>query len=71
MPDWGKLVGKAKQLAAKHPDQVSKGVDKVQDVAEQKTGGKYDSLIEQAGDRAEGFLGTQGQDTPGQGTGNQ
>jgi hypothetical protein len=71
MPDFGKLVDKAKQLAGKHPDQVNKGVDKAEQAAEQKTGGKYDSQIQDGGDRAEGYLGTQGQDTPGQGTGNQ
>jgi hypothetical protein len=81
MPNFGKLVDKAKQLAGKHPDQVNKGVDKAEQAAEQKTGGKYDSQIQEGGDRAEGYLGTQGQgsqgqgspgqDTQGQGTGNQ
>ena len=28
-------------------------------------------ILQEGGDRAEGYLGTQGQDTPGQGTGNQ
>ena len=71
MPNFGKLVDKVKQLAGKHPDQVSKGVDKAEQVADEKTGGKYGSQIREAGDRAEGFLGTQGQGTPDQGTGNQ
>lgn len=74
MPNFGKLMDKMKQLAGKHPDQVNKGVDKAEQAADQKTGGKYDSQVQQAGDRAEGFLGTQGsqgQGTPGQGTGNQ
>lgn len=76
MPNFGKLVDKAKQLAGKHPDQVNKGVDKVEQAAEQKTGGKFDSQIQEGGDRAEGYLGTQGQGTQGQdpqgpGTGNQ
>ena len=68
MPNFGKLVDKAKQLAGKHPDQVNKGVDKAEQAAEQKTGGKYDSQIQEGGDRAEGYLGTQGQGTQGQGT---
>ena len=71
MPDFSKLVDKVKQLAGKHPDQVNKGVDKAEHVADQKTGGKYDSQIQEGGDRAKGYLGTQGQSTPDQGTGNQ
>jgi hypothetical protein len=71
MPNFGKLVDKAKQLAGKHPDQVNKGVDKAENVAQQKTGGKYDSQIQEGADQAKGYLGTQGQGTPGQGTGNQ
>jgi hypothetical protein len=71
MPNFSKLVDKVKQLAGKHPDQVNQGVDKAEHVAEQKTGGKYDSQIQEGGDRAKGYLGAQGQDTPGQGTGNQ
>lgn len=81
MPSFGKLIDKAKQLAGKHPDQVNKGVSKAEQVASEKTGGKYDSQIQEGGDRAEGYLGTQNpgtqnpgtQDpgTPGQGTGNQ
>lgn len=71
MPNFGKLVEKAKQLAGKHPDQVNKGVDQAEHVADEKTGGKYGSQIKEAGDRAEGYLGTEGQQgTPGQGTGN-
>jgi hypothetical protein len=76
MPNFGKLVDQAKKLAGKHPDQVNKVVDKAENAASEKTGGKYDSQIQQAGDQAEGFLGTKdqgtpGQATPGQGAGNQ
>jgi hypothetical protein len=71
MPNFGGLIEKIKQLAGKHPDQVNKGMDKAEQAADQKTGGKYDSQVQQAGDRAEGYLGTQGQGTPGQGTGGQ
>ena len=71
MPDFSKLVDKVKQLAGKHPDQVNKGVDKAENVAQQKTGGKYDSQIQEGADQAKGYLGTQGQGTPGQGTGSQ
>jgi antitoxin protein of toxin-antitoxin system len=77
MPNFGKLIEKAKELAGKHPDQVNKGVDKAEQAADQKTGGQHSSQIHEAGDRAEGYLGTQGQGgapgqgTPGQGTGDQ
>jgi hypothetical protein len=68
MPNFGKLVDQAKKLAGQHPDQVNKGVDKAENAVSEKTGGKYDSQIQQAGDKAEGYLGTQDQGTPGQGT---
>lgn len=71
MPNFGKLIDKAKELAGKHPDQVDKGVSQAEHVADEKTGGKYDTQIKQAGDRAEDYLGTQGQGPPDQGAGNQ
>lgn len=71
MPNFGKLIDRAKQLAGKHPDQVDKGFSQAEHVADEKTGGKYDTQIKQAGDRAEGYLGTQGQGPPDQGAGNQ
>jgi MT0933-like antitoxin protein len=71
MPDFSKLLDKAKHLAGMHPDQVNKGVDQAEHVADEKTGGQHSSQIHEAGDRAEGYLGTQGQGEPGQGTGNQ
>jgi MT0933-like antitoxin protein len=71
MPSFGKLIDKAKQLVGKHPDQVDKGVGKAEQVADEKTGGTHDSLIQEGGDRAEGYMGTQEPGTPGQETGNQ
>jgi hypothetical protein len=71
MPDFSKLLDKAKKLAGMHPDEVNKGVDQAEHVADEKTGGKHSSQVQEAGDRAEGYLGTQGQGEPGQGTGNQ
>ena len=57
MPDFKSLINKAKDLAGKHPDQVSKGVDKGEDFAENKLGDKYDSQIKKGGDMVEGQLG--------------
>jgi hypothetical protein len=68
MPSFSELLEKAKQLAGKHPDQANEGVDKGEQVADEKTGGKHDSQVKEAGDRAEGYMGTQGQGTQGQGT---
>lgn len=68
MPDFSKLLDKAKQLAGKHPDQANKGVDQAEHVADEKTGGKHTSQVQEAGDRAEGYMGTQNQGGSGQGT---
>lgn len=57
MPDFGKLINKAKQMAGQHPDQVAKGLEKVEDLADQKTGGQYHSQVEGAGHAAANYLG--------------
>jgi MT0933-like antitoxin protein len=57
MPDFGELFDKAKDLAGKHPDQVHKGVEKAEDLAEKKLGGEFGDQIEQGGNLVEGFLG--------------
>jgi hypothetical protein len=65
--DFGKLVNQAKDLAGKHPDQIQKGLDKVEEFAHEKTGGQYDSQIETASNAAERYLtGQQGQQGQGQ-----
>jgi hypothetical protein len=66
MPDFSKLLDKAKHLAGMHPEQVNKGVDQAEHVADEKTGGKHSSQVQEAGDRAEGYLGTQNQGGPDQ-----
>ena len=71
MPNFGNLMDKLKQLAGKHPDQVNKGVDQGERYADQKTGGKHDQQIHEGGQKAEDYLGTQGQGSPGQGPGSQ
>lgn len=58
MPDFEGLIEKAKDLAGKHPDQVHKGVEKAEEIAEKKLGGQFDDQIEQAGNLVEGFLGS-------------
>ena len=62
MPDFSEMADKAKQFAGEHPDQVDKGLDKAENVAEEKTGGRFDNQMQQGEQRAEDFLGTGGQD---------
>jgi hypothetical protein len=59
--DFGKLVNEAKEFAEKHPDQIHKGLDKVEEFAHEKTGGQYDNQIETAGNAAERYLAGQNQ----------
>jgi hypothetical protein len=55
--DFGKLFGRARGQAGKHSDQVRKGVDKAQELADKHLDDKYDGQIEQAGDMTEKALG--------------
>lgn len=64
MPDFGKLVNKAKQMASEHPDQVVKGVEKLEELADKQTGGQYGNQVESAGHMVENFLGAH--EEPGQ-----
>ena len=54
MPDF---FEQAKKLASEHQDLVDTGLDKVNDLASEKTGGKYDQHIDTAEEKLEGFLG--------------
>jgi hypothetical protein len=57
MPDFGDLANKAKDLAGQHQDQVDKGAEKAEELADKKLGGQHQDQVKQAGDRVEGFLG--------------
>ena len=50
-------LDKAKDLAADHPDQVEAGLDKAKDLISEKTGGKFDSQVDAAADKATDALG--------------
>jgi hypothetical protein len=52
----------AKKLASEHQDVADEGLDKAAQFADEKSGGKYDSQIEGAEQKAEGYLGVQDQD---------
>ena len=45
MPDFEGLINKAKDLAGKHQDQVHDGVEKAENLAEEKLGGKFGDQI--------------------------
>ena len=51
------FMDEAKNLADKDPSMVDKGLGEVEQEAENKTGGKFDSQIQDAGQQAEGSLG--------------
>jgi len=55
MPDF---MDEAKNLAGDHADLADKGLDQAEQEAENKTGGRFDSQIQDADQQAEGFLGT-------------
>ena len=59
MPDF---FDQAKKLASEHQDLVDSGLDKANDLASEKTGGKYDQHIDTAEEKLEGVLGMNTQD---------
>jgi hypothetical protein len=54
MPDF---LEEAKKLASEHADLADKGLDQAAELAKEKSGGRFDSHIETAEDKLEGFLG--------------
>jgi hypothetical protein len=49
----GGFMDKAKDLADDHDQQVDQGLDRAGDLADEKTGGKYDSQIDKGVDAAQ------------------
>ena len=52
----GDFVDKAKDLAAEHEEEVSDGIDKIADMVDDKTEGKYSDQIDQGADKAKDFV---------------
>ena len=52
------FMDEAKNLADKDPSLADKGLGEVEQEAENKTGGRFDSEIQGADQQAEGFLDT-------------
>lgn len=50
------LTDKAKQYAAGNKDKIAKGVEKAEQVADTKTGGRYHDQIAKAGQRADDMV---------------
>jgi hypothetical protein len=51
------IFDKAKEALSDHPEQVDKGIDKLGDLADEKTGGKYADKVDQGQDLARDRLG--------------
>jgi len=47
------IFDKAKDALGDHPEQVDQGIDKIGDLADEKTGGKYADKVDQAQDIAQ------------------
>jgi hypothetical protein len=62
MPDW---MDEAKNLASEHSKEADEGFDKAEEFAESKTGGKYDSQLQDGEQQAEKYLGAEDQDNQG------
>lgn len=58
MPDF---MDEAKKLAEEHPDQVDKGLDEIEQQADNRTGGKYGNQLQEGEEKVEGFLGSDNQ----------
>ncbi|MEV7329463.1 antitoxin [Micromonospora sp. NPDC093244] len=53
----GDFMDKAKDLADKHDKQVDQGMEKAGDMADKRTGGKYDDQIDKGVDQAQARTG--------------
>jgi len=49
----GKGLGKGKELAEEHADQIKAGIDKAEELADKATKGKFTDKIAAAGDQVE------------------
>ncbi|GIJ24207.1 antitoxin [Micromonospora lutea] len=53
----GDFMNKAKDLADKHDKQVDQGLERAGDMADKRTGGKYDQHIDKGVDQAQARTG--------------
>ncbi len=59
MPDFGNLEHEAEQLAGEHSDVVDKGLEQAGQMVDDKTGGHFDSEVQQGEQSVEGDFGGQ------------
>jgi hypothetical protein len=71
MPDFSDFEDDAKKLASDHPDQADQAIDKAGQFADQETGNRFDSEIQQGEKEGDNYLGGQGQDQSQQQPGQQ
>lgn len=62
MPDFSEFDDEAKNLASDHPDIADKGIEEAGQLAEDKTGGRFDSEVGDAEQKGEDYLGAGNQD---------
>ena len=58
------IFDKAKDLLGQHGDKVEGAVDKVADMVDEKTGGKYSDQIDKGAEAAKGLVGDEGDQQP-------
>jgi hypothetical protein len=58
------FLDKIKGLAGEHADKVEGAIDKVADVVDEKTGGKYADQIDKGAEAAKGLVGDEEGGTP-------
>lgn len=59
---FDKLKKKAEDLAEDHGDKIEDAIDKVADIADDKTGGKYSGQIDTGAEKAKDFVEDLGDD---------
>ena len=52
----GDFIDKAKDLASEHEEEVTEGIDKAADFADEQTGGKYSDHIDTGAEKAKDFV---------------
>ena len=58
------FLDKVKDLAGQHADKVEGAIDKVADVVDEKTGGKYTDQIDKGAESAKGLVGDESGGSP-------
>ena len=57
----GEVLDQASDLARENPEQARELIDRVEDIIDSRTGGRFSGAVDQAGEWAEGQLGLPGE----------